>query len=244
MSARMTGRYIFFMSGLLRMTSVPPLSLSTCSYASSLVSLVGPPSGPTPYLRPSHQGCSADATHRPSGAMPFLQSSAAVSYAMMAPKEKPKSTVCIGGPAFLMASTTALAMCLASVAFGSFMRVLRPGYLTSQTCHVSGGLASASILGHFVKLCAEPAPPRLPVQVKMTSRIFACAGALPTEPIQGAASLSVPACGSADNAACRREGHSAGSTGAAGSSYGTRRSLPVSLMLTHPSSGPVPVTNL
>mmetsp|Transcript_102295 Transcript_102295/g.284989 ORF Transcript_102295/g.284989 Transcript_102295/m.284989 type:complete len:233 (+) Transcript_102295:323-1021(+) len=200
MSARMTGRYIFFMSGLFSMTSVPPLSFSTCSKSTSLVSFVGPPSGPTPLLRPSQPGCSEEATTRPSGAMPFRCRSAAVSYAMMAPNENPNSTVGIGGPAFLMASATATAMSWAAVAFGSFMRMLLPGYRTSQTCHVSGGLRSASIFGHFVKLWAEPAPPRLPVQVKITSRTLACAGALPTAPIHGAASLMVPAAGSAASA--------------------------------------------
>mmetsp|Transcript_98948 Transcript_98948/g.308598 ORF Transcript_98948/g.308598 Transcript_98948/m.308598 type:complete len:333 (+) Transcript_98948:152-1150(+) len=244
MSALITGRYIFFMSGLLRMTSVPPLSLRTCSKASSDVASVGPPSGPAPHLRHSQAGCSADATTRPSGVAPLFERSTAVSYAMMAPKEKPNSTVGKGGPAFLMASTTALAISPAAFAFGSFMRMLRPGYRTSQTCHVSGGLHSPSIFGHFVKLCAEPAPPRLPVQVKMTRRTLDLGGALPTEPIQGAASFSVLSVGAAARAAARRAGHSAGSAGAAGSSWGTSSSLPVSLRLTQPDAGPVPSTSL
>mmetsp|Transcript_31272 Transcript_31272/g.89720 ORF Transcript_31272/g.89720 Transcript_31272/m.89720 type:complete len:245 (+) Transcript_31272:395-1129(+) len=244
MSDLMTGRYILFMSGLLRMTSVPPFSLSTCSNASSVVSLVGPPSGPTPTARPGQPGCSADATTRPSGGMPFLQSRAAVSYAMTAPKEKPKSTVSMGGPAFLMASTAAAAISCAEAAFGSFIRLLRPGYRTSQTCHVSGGQSSLSIFGHLAKLCAEPAPPRFPVQLNITSRTLDWAGALPTEPIHGAASLSVLATGAAASTAWRLAGQALGSRGAAGSSCGTRRSLPVSLTLTQPSSGPVPVTSL
>merc|ERR1719343_563188 len=80
------------------------------------------------------------------------------------------------GPAFSNACATATATSLAVAAFGSFIRMDRPGRYTLQTSHVSAGLDSESTFSQPLKLLSAPAPPLLPVQSKMTRRILACEG--------------------------------------------------------------------
>mmetsp|Transcript_29193 Transcript_29193/g.91405 ORF Transcript_29193/g.91405 Transcript_29193/m.91405 type:complete len:269 (+) Transcript_29193:164-970(+) len=175
-SAWITGTYIFVRPASRRMKSVPPLSASIALKASSS-SLCSSP------LRPGQEGPSALTAHSSAGPSPGAAAlmASAVSKARRAPWERPTKAKGLpprsAGPS---AAASAATSSRVEVCSASFWRIPRPGSSTSYTSDAS---IAADQFGR-IRLCAEPCPPRLPVQLNTTTRCVA-AGFFPRQRSQG-----------------------------------------------------------